>query len=167
MQCTSIPRRARFAIATGFFSLGLIGGAQARAAEATINGLSPRAYIESLFAAFFTAPTLPPAEAVKAFLWPDAVNYADGKPVTVADQVAHLEYLHKNATMTFDLQQVTYDGAWLAERHLGHTVLKDGKTIDSEIAVFFHIRDGKIDGSFEITRPMSGIDADRDIHTVK
>jgi ketosteroid isomerase-like protein len=42
-----------------------------------------------------------------------------------------------------------------------------GKPVESEVATFFRIVDGRIAESFEMTRPLSGIEADRDVHTAR
>lgn len=133
-----------------------------------LQGLSPRAYLDKMYAAFFAKPTQPPSEAVKEFLAPTAIHHADGKAVTLAEHVQHLEYLQKNiAAMTFDVQQVVFDGEWLAARHIGETTLKDGRSIGSEVVIFFRFEGGLVVESHEVTRPLSNDEADRAIHTAR
>jgi hypothetical protein len=43
----------------------------------------------------------------------------------------------------------------------------DGRGVDSEVVTFFHLVDGKISESYAMTRPVSGNDADRDVHTAR
>lgn len=133
-----------------------------------IQEQTPKAYLEQMMSDYFIAPTQAPRQAVDKYLTEDAAHHADGKVISRDDFIAHLSYLQKNVkSMTFDFQQVVFDGEWLSERHLGRTELKDGKVVESEVVVFFHLRDGKIDRSFETTRPLSGIAEDRAIHTAQ
>ena len=134
----------------------------------TIQDQTPRAYLEQMMTDYFIAPTQSPRQAVDKYLTADAAHHADGKSISREDFIAHLSYLQKNLrSMTVDFQQVVFDGEWLSERHVGRTELNDGKVVESEVIVFFHLREGKIDRSFEMTRPLSGMDADRAIHTVQ
>ncbi|MFZ6693230.1 nuclear transport factor 2 family protein [Undibacterium sp. SXout20W] len=133
-----------------------------------INGWTPRAYFEKMMADYFTAPYQSPSEATDKYLTQDAIHEVDGKIVTRKDFIGHVAYLQKNVkSMTFDIKQVIFDGEWFVERHIGRTELKNGEVINSEVAVFFHFINGKIDRAFEMTRPLSGIDSDRHIHTTK
>jgi hypothetical protein len=134
----------------------------------TIDGLAPRAYLERLIADLFTRPRESPRKAVDSYLTLDAVHHADGKLVTREEFIAHLEFYQRSTkSLEFDIQQVVFDGEWLSARHLGRAVLHGGKTIDSEVVMFFHIIDGRVDRSFEVTRPVSGSEADRAIHTAR
>lgn len=168
---SAFPRHVkRIGLIAALGSLALFSGAAMAKPEPalTINGLTPRAYLEQMFADCFTHPTETPRASIDKYLTLDAVHVADGKPVSREEHIHHLEYLQKNiASISFDIQQVAFDGEWLAERHVGRTILKDGKEFDSEVAVFFHLKGGKVDRSFEITRPLSGDEADRAIHTAR
>lgn len=133
-----------------------------------IQNQNPKAFLEQMMADYFVSPMESPRQAVDKYLTTDATHHADGKIVSREDFIGHLTYLQKNIrSMTFDYQQIVYDGEWLSVRHLGRTELNDGKVVESEVVVFFHFHEGKIDRSFEMTRPLSGIPQDRSIHTVQ
>ena len=131
-----------------------------------IGNKTPQEFTEGMIQELFVAPTEPPAAVVERYLNADYAQYTDGQIVGRDQQIAHLEFLHKNATLVeFDIQQVTYDGEWLAERHFGHVVFADGRDVRSEVATFFRIVDGRISEVHEVTRPLSDNDDDRSVHT--
>lgn len=139
---------------------------QPAASEPLINGLTPRQFLDRMVVDCFTAPTKPMRDAVDQYFTQDYRHVVDGKPITREQHIAHLEFYQKNTDeLDFKLQQVVFDGEWLAERHFGRAKLKSGRVIESEVSTFFRIVDGKIAESHEITRPLSGLASDRDIHT--
>ncbi|QQE78333.1 nuclear transport factor 2 family protein [Alicyclobacillus sp. SO9] len=134
--------------------------------EHLINGLSARNYMEQLVKECFTEPAESAHKVADNYMAQNYTQTTDGKSVTRDEQIAHLEYVQEHMlSMEFNIQQVVYDGEWLAERHIGKSVFNDGRTVESEVSTFFRIVDGKIVETHEITRPMSNDESDRSIHT--
>jgi ketosteroid isomerase-like protein len=133
-----------------------------------INGFAPVEFISTLFNDMFLTPTETAAETVERYTHVGYRQITDGIPISRDEQIGHLEYARTNLRgFTFEVQQVVFDGEWLVCRHLGHTEQADGRGVDSEVVTFFHLVDGKISESYEMTRPVSGNDADRDVHTAR
>lgn len=133
-----------------------------------IGSRTPREFVTGMINDLFVAPREPAADAFYRYAHRDSRHHSDGKAVDGAAQIAHLDYLHANAvSMRFDVEQVVFDGEWLAVRHIGHVAFSADKRVDSEVQSFFHIVDGKISEAFEMTRPLSGDEADRAVHTVR
>lgn len=136
--------------------------------EYLINGMTAREYMDRMVRECFTAPNAPIRATADTYMALDYTQTTDGHAVTRDEQIAHLEYLQEHmAAMEFNIQQVLYDGKWLAERHLGKVTFNDGRTVESEVSTFFRIVDGKITETHEITRPMSNDEHDRSVHTVR
>ncbi len=136
---------------------------------ALIEGRTAEAFVQAMIDDLFAAAD---AAALRAaadrWLTDDYAQTTDGRRVTRDEQLAHLEHLRAQVrSVGFDVQQAVYDGRWLAVRHLGRAELADGRVVDSEVATFFRLDGGRIAEAYELTRPISGDDADRTVHTAR
>jgi hypothetical protein len=135
-------------------------------ADPSLGNRTPEQYLDDMFQELFLNPALPAAETARRWVHPDVRQFTDGHQVPLEQQIRHLEFVRANATeLSFDVQQVVYDGRTLAERHLGHIAFADGRVVDSEVTTFFTIVDGLIVAAHEVTRPLSGAPGDREVHT--
>lgn len=114
----------------------------------------------------FTQPQESIRKVADTYMASEYSQTTDARTVTRDEQIAHLEYLQENMA-PMNIQQLVYDGKWLAERHIGKAALKDGRMVESELSTFFRIIDGKITETHEITRPMSNEENDRSVHTAR
>lgn len=133
-----------------------------------INGLCAREFLENMVKDCFIEPSASIREVASRYMSLDFSQTTDGKSITRDEQIAHMEYLQENiASLEFNIQQVVYDGEWLAERHIGRATFKNGRRVESEVSTFFRIIEGKITETHEVTRPMTGNENDRGIHTIR
>ena len=120
-----------------------------------------RLFLLEMFTSLFDPREEP---QVDRFMTEDYTQLVDDKLLDRAGFLQHLQTVREAITaVEFQFEELVADENMIAERHLIMATKTDLTTMSAEVIALHHLRDGRVSRIVELTRLVSGSEADKDL----